>query len=421
MLRPIIFYFLILWQLTAIAALFCSDNNCKDCLDSVLSCRWCKRDAECHMPMAVLANDCKRSENIVEESHCDDKLSRYDPDLSMKMLLLSAAAYDPVDPQGCLDNSLPSAMLQLRIVVTRQCDSSGNECSGYVAVSHALKAIVVAFRGSLHSDQAFKVFLDTIIEPKESFLGGEVQYYWKRGFEELWSCMKKDVKTLVSDNPSYKVWVTGHSLGGAMASLASTWLVYYQIVSRKNLISYTFGMPRVGNYDYALEHDKLVNNSWRVVNYDDPVPHFPILLSPTVVILNNPYHHGVEAYYKVKATSPYSQHKECHDKPYNEDASCSFTTVPSLLDFETHKIYFSIPVGTFWKTKCLSSTRKKREATENSNKTSSKEFQFKYGVCSKYRYTNRTYVQVAKSYRSTASKLIGNLHFFLLLLTFIST
>ncbi|XP_031563491.1 lipase ZK262.3-like [Actinia tenebrosa] len=441
-----VLYFLILLVLPDAVELVCDGNNCKDCVKSSIKCRWCKRDGECHMPGAIFTNPCKRAENIVEESHCGNTLSRYKPELSMKMLLLSAAAYDPIDPQGCLNNSLSSAMFQLRIVVTRKCDSSGNKCSAYVAVSHSLKAIAVAFRGSLDSDQALEVFFSALTKPKESFLGGEVQSYWKKGFEELWTCLKEEVKALVTVYPSYQVWVTGHSLGGAMASMASAWLAYYHVGSPTNIILYTFGMPRVGNYDYALEHDKLVNNSWRVVNYDDPVPHFPILLSPNVVILNNPYHHGVEAYYEVRAASPYSQHKECHGKPYNEDASCSFTTVPSFLDLETHKVYFSIPVGTFWKTKCLRSRRKKRDTTENSNTTSPNSFQFKDDVCSKYKYTNHTYVQVAKPSRSTAnptyvqvakpsrktanptyvqvvkpsrstaSKLIGTLHFFLLLI-----
>ena len=62
-------------------------------------------------------------------------------------------------------------------------------------------------------------------------------------------------------NPSYQIWVTEHSLGAAVASLASAWLAYHNIAPRKNIILYTFGMPRVGDYDYALQHDQLVNNN----------------------------------------------------------------------------------------------------------------------------------------------------------------
>ena len=141
--------FVILLQLSAAVAFFsvCSDNNCGDCVSSsFISCRWCKRNNQCHIPGASLTNPCKRTENIVDKSHCADELSRYDPELSMKMLYLSAVAYDlsddPEHPQKCLDNSLSSDNFHLQSVVTKTCDmANDHDCSGYVAVSHTLKVI----------------------------------------------------------------------------------------------------------------------------------------------------------------------------------------------------------------------------------------------------------------------------------------
>ena len=346
------------------------------------------------MPGAVVTNPCKRAENIIEESHCSDKLSSYDPDLSMKMLLLSAVAYDPYHPQECLDNSLPSANFQIQAVVTKKCDFFDNECSGYVAVSHNLAAIVVAFRGSENFGQAFTQFIENLAFLKIKFLDGEVQSYWKRGFHELWQCMKAEVKALVSKNPSYQLWVTGHSLGGAMASLASAWLSYNNFAARKNIISYTFGMPRVGNYDYAYHHDELVNNSWRVVNSNDAVHYFPSVAS--VAIFNGPYHHGVEAFYSKTATSVYSEHKECHGKPYNEDITCSFSE-STPYSYERHKIYFSIPVATFWKTKCVRSIRKERETSDDNKNIASRRFHFFKDRCMKYKYKKGSYAQEESS------------------------
>ena len=339
-----------LFLLTTVAALVCENTeNCTDCINTADHFTWCKRNNECHSPAALESNPCKTTEDIVNKSHCVDILSRYSPELSLKMLRLSAAAYDSVHPQECLNNSLPSDEIQLQTVVTKNCDLFDNNCSGYVAVSHTLKAIVVAFRGTTDFGQAFVQFVEALLVPKVTFLDGKVQTYWKGGFDELWPSMEVEVKALVSKNPSYQIWVTGHSLGGAMASLASTWLAYYKIAPRKNIILYTFGMPRVGNYDYALQHDQLVNNSWRVVNDDDLVPHFPRVTPMNIE--NGPYHHGIEAFYNQGATSVDSPHKERHGKPYNEDVTCSFSEIPRSI--EKHKIYFNIPVGTFWKRKCV--------------------------------------------------------------------
>ena len=356
-----VYCFAIFLQLNVVVGIFCSYKNCKDCASNTSlgkTCRWCRRDNECHVYGAV-TNKCKRAENIVDPSRCGEKLPQYNPQLSFKMLLLSAAAYDPNDPQKCLDNSLPSDDFQKQHSVTEKCDFLDNQCSGYVAVSHTVNVIVIAFRGSECFEQAFIEFVEGLVSPKEAFLSeGEVQTYWKRGFEKLWPSMESKVKALIADNPSYKIWVTGHSLGGAMASLASAWLRYNNVASRDKIVSYTFGMPRVGNYDYALQHDQLVSDSWRVVNKDDAVPHFPSLAS--LSITNGPYHHGVEAFYSEPATSVYSKHRECHGKPYNEDTTCSFSEIPS---FKRHKNYFGIPVGTFWETGCVHLTRKKRETS----------------------------------------------------------
>ena len=378
-----VYCFAILLQLNEVVGSNCNSDNCRDCTSNTafgFTCRWCRRDNECHTPGAFLTNPCKRAENIVDPSRCGEKFSHYDPGLSLKMLFLSAATYDPLHPQKCLDNSLPSADFQIQHIVTRKCDFSDNQCSGYVAVSHTVKVIAIAFRGSECFDQAFSVFVETLFSPKEAFLSkGKVQTYWKRGFETLWPSMESKVKALVGDNPSYKIWVTGHSLGGAMASLASAWLSYYNIASREKIISYTFGMPRVGNYDYALEHDRLIGNSWRVVNDDDAVPHFPGVYGVPNMFFG-PYHHGVEAFYSKPAISVYSEHRECHGQGNNEDRTCSLTK--TTRSFERHKNYFSIPVGTFWGNECI------RETSEKTNTTVSKRFQFVQDRCLKYKYIN---------------------------------
>ena len=282
-------------------------------------------------------------------SHCSAEIPRYDPGLSYKMLLLSAVAFDSIHPQQCLDKSLPSAKFQLHTVVTRSCDFLNNKCSSYVAVSHAVRAVVIAFRGTVSYSQLFVEVLETSLVPKENFLkSGKVQSYWKRGFESLWNSIGPKVKALALENPSYQIWVTGHSLGAAMASLASAWLAYHNIAPRENIILYTFGMPRVGDYKYAMQHDKLVKNSWRVVNYDDIVPHLPPLIEPDIT--SGPYHHGVEVFYSVVAVSVNSTHRECHGTPYDEDRTCSFSI--KKLSIERHKKYFNVLVGTFFKSKC---------------------------------------------------------------------
>ena len=213
-------------------------------------------------------------------------------------------------------------------MVTKNCDFVETKCSGYIAVSHALRVLVVAFRGSECTRQLIDELLESVTTPSQDFFSGKVHAYFKTASEDLWHFMEPKVKALVSKNPSYQVWVTGHSLGTTLASMASAWLGYYNIAPRQNIILYTFGSLRVGDYKYAVQHDQLVNNSWRVVNFDDIVPHLPPLILPT--IKSGPYHHGVKVFYSEKAISVPSAHRECYGTPRDKDKTCSRSKRPFL-------------------------------------------------------------------------------------------
>ncbi|KAH7684461.1 Protein Y49E10.18, partial [Aphelenchoides avenae] len=55
--------------------------------------------------------------------------------------------------------------------------------------------------------------------------------------------------------PQYKIWVTGHSLGGAVASIASAEIASMDRQAGDRIGLVTFGQPRTGDYDYSAAHD----------------------------------------------------------------------------------------------------------------------------------------------------------------------
>jgi len=71
------------------------------------------------------------------------------------------------------------------------------------------------------------------------------------------------------------LYLTGHSLGGALAQLCALWLSFdgFPVTA-----VYTFGSPRVGNGGFArLYQSRLGERTWRVVNCEDPVPRLLML------------------------------------------------------------------------------------------------------------------------------------------------
>ncbi|KAL3155626.1 hypothetical protein ABBQ38_010824 [Trebouxia sp. C0009 RCD-2024] len=71
-----------------------------------------------------------------------------------------------------------------------------------------------------------------------------------------------------------KIYVTGHSLGGALAMLAVFDIareLHQASTVGVQLACYTFGAPRVGNPAFAKEYDELVQDSWSIINDQDLV------------------------------------------------------------------------------------------------------------------------------------------------------
>ncbi|KAK9146329.1 hypothetical protein Sjap_006232 [Stephania japonica] len=85
-----------------------------------------------------------------------------------------------------------------------------------------------------------------------------------------------DVKVI----SKWHIYVTGHSLGGALATLLALELSS-SLMARHGAIfvtMYNFGSPRVGNKRFVEIYNKKVNDSWRIVNHRDIIPTVPRLM-----------------------------------------------------------------------------------------------------------------------------------------------
>lgn len=76
-------------------------------------------------------------------------------------------------------------------------------------------------------------------------------------------------------NPALPCYVSGHSLGGALASMAVLDLALHLPELRSQLQLYTYASPRVGNPAFANLHSQLIPNSYRITNVADMVPLVP--------------------------------------------------------------------------------------------------------------------------------------------------
>uniref|UniRef100_A0A183GJR6 Lipase_3 domain-containing protein n=1 Tax=Heligmosomoides polygyrus TaxID=6339 RepID=A0A183GJR6_HELPZ len=200
------------------------------------------------------------------------------------MLPLSAAAYSD-QPQQCLNRLFPNSTLHRQVTV--QCDDFKKDtCSGFTAVLHEHNAIVLSFRLLVQfNPMAYMVKLleevnKTIFLNLCSWLfGGRISRYFNDAFTKIWSAgMHEDFYTLRNQYPNYEIWVfrtygktllmvnparvvqvTGHSLGGSLASLAASFLVGARVANASEVKLVTFGQPRTGDVHFSARHNAQVS------------------------------------------------------------------------------------------------------------------------------------------------------------------
>ena len=198
-----------------------------------------------------------RSQPLTDSSHQD--LSSY-PFLHRALLLaeLSMIAYLPPTEAN-------KAATRLGFGNTSFYNNDGSQAYSF-SNSHD---IVIAFRGTEPNEwNDIKADMDASKALAETV--GHVHRGFKKEVDDLWPQLEK---MLVDNkqNLSKKLWFTGHSLGGAMASICAGRCLLSHIDTQPEQV-HTFGSPRVGTKRY-INHAKVDYYRW--VNNNDIVPRSP--------------------------------------------------------------------------------------------------------------------------------------------------
>lgn len=186
---------------------------------------WCPVDNECHD--STLVNICKSDQIIQKPSDCRAPIE-YDPQLAFNIFQYAALAYSDY-PENCKQVHDPENGRLVKSKFSKKCDFVNNQCFAYISVDTVQNAIILAYRGS-SVDQLPIELLETLVPKQPADIGGSVNDYFSNAFDVLWPEVKPVLQSLLTAMPNAKVWLTGHSLGGSLASLASSEIAYLKLV-----------------------------------------------------------------------------------------------------------------------------------------------------------------------------------------------
>jgi hypothetical protein len=255
------------------------------------------------------------SNSLVEGDTKQFNLISINEDEAKKWLRYSALAYCPEDKvlnwtcPDCLKDRNNTRIERYFI------QNPKFENSGYVLADSSQKIIVVGFKGT-------KTTINWAMNLKTDYYDPDLPAPFSdakihSGFYEmckvLYPDMKKHFVKLIKKHPTYKIIMTGHSMGGALATLSAFSLVRDNVINWEKLSVITYGQPRVGNQEFADYLNSQHTVMTRVNREGDLVPTVP---TPPLY-----YHHGHNFYIHfdntVKNCLPSDLSWDCSTSPIN--------------------------------------------------------------------------------------------------------
>lgn len=139
------------------------------------------------------------------------------------------------------------------------------------------RSLIISFRGtSSKKDILSDIDVSMCLIPGNCE-NARVHNGFMKQFESIYQDIQTELKKI--DKQTYdEIIFCGHSLGGALAILASVIIgreLHKDIGDKKCIVCHTYGAPRVGNKSFTSLHEKYVDEHWRIHCEQDPVPMIP--------------------------------------------------------------------------------------------------------------------------------------------------
>lgn len=142
--------------------------------------------------------------------------------------------------------------------------------------------VIISFTGTMFPDEIMNDLNIRQTEANElnNYVRGALVH---QGFYNVYLAIRSELWRKIQSMPIKELYITGHSLGGALSTLCAFDFAQY------NPVHYSFASPRVGNVAFADQYNAIVPHGIRVYNIDDSITQVPppIILGLVYKHVNN--------------------------------------------------------------------------------------------------------------------------------------
>ena len=190
------------------------------------------------------------------------KRAAYSDRTSWLMAEMSRLAYSEFEKD---DSELKGALSKAGFSLVKWFNKEGTQA--FLAKRESDKMAVLSFRGTQTEGLTLEMFFDVFTDLYATMRIDVNNVKTHKGFLLAFERVKESVVNEIQSLADYGLYITGHSLGGALALIATS------VINSENLgACYTFGSPKVGNEEFD---DKIKAPIYRIINSYDIVPFLP--------------------------------------------------------------------------------------------------------------------------------------------------
>jgi triacylglycerol lipase len=204
-----------------------------------------------------------------------DNYKEFDTSMAHILAELIQQAYNQFDDRVCGTRKFQDFILQSENIIVPLIEDR-RKPFGFVTFNQNSNNVFIVFRGTRALIEGFEdANLKLVFYEEVTGVNGSD--YVTAGFRDIYANLRQQILNVLNNLPqNSQIFVTGHSLGGALATLAVPDILHNtKFKDPKKIVLYTFASPRCGDREFATKFKETQVQHWRIANTEDFVTLLP--------------------------------------------------------------------------------------------------------------------------------------------------